>query len=495
GESVTTAPQFTENILSFAVAHGLALQGIKESKLVTNLLPHEIRVERIIRAKKPWAAIAAAALLLGVAGLALGRSQEKAAWTNPNIKTALEQGDKYVKELGGYVSQYKSAEDEAQKAKDTVRSIAAGVEERFNWNLLYQYINEALPRPNGQRLAKVTDNGRVRAEQVYFTQVYDDREEKDKWSGAKAFLRLGQRRTNGGADGPPKAEDLKAEDAMLKYLVQINIEGIVPLYTDDLAESFFKKLKEKEEKEPFLAKSGMRKAEIDQVKKGEVKLFDKDRKSGWIVEVRGFTYHKFTEKFVIDTLVENLAAPETVGFKPPLMTADMKTQVRDRIGYVFLYDRAYSKGPQFKLINTSPLQVALTAPSLLAAAKTADGELGKGLAGTPMTTGPMGMSGDPTSTDSLEAKGPDRSSWKPLGEIAGSSVIAGLGLGQGDVPGAPGLPNIPSRGGAAGMPGDLTAAGAGAPPSRIQRTEFVVFFVWQEPLTPEGPGEAPPTTP
>src|SRR4051812_43235454 len=49
GETVTAAPQFTENILGFAVAYGLALQGLNVTRVHTNLLPQEIRVERMIR--------------------------------------------------------------------------------------------------------------------------------------------------------------------------------------------------------------------------------------------------------------------------------------------------------------------------------------------------------------------------------------------------------------------------------------------------------------
>ena len=43
GDSVVTAPVFTENLLSFAVAYGLALQGLKLPRLQTNLLPQEIQ--------------------------------------------------------------------------------------------------------------------------------------------------------------------------------------------------------------------------------------------------------------------------------------------------------------------------------------------------------------------------------------------------------------------------------------------------------------------
>src|SRR5262249_40604239 len=63
GDGVITAPTFTQNILSFAVAYGGALQGLHLGKVTTNLLPPEIQFDRMIRAKKPWAVAAAAALL------------------------------------------------------------------------------------------------------------------------------------------------------------------------------------------------------------------------------------------------------------------------------------------------------------------------------------------------------------------------------------------------------------------------------------------------
>ena len=83
GEAVTSAPAFTENVLSFAVAYGLAAQGLKVARLQTNLLPPEIRTERLVRAKKPWAAAAAAALLLGTGGLAWSYALE----FPPSIRT------------------------------------------------------------------------------------------------------------------------------------------------------------------------------------------------------------------------------------------------------------------------------------------------------------------------------------------------------------------------------------------------------------------------
>src|SRR5262249_29783842 len=79
-EDVLNAPTFTENIATLAVPYGLALQGIKQAKLQTNLLPPEIQVERMVRAKKPMAAAAAAAMLLGIGLLTLGYAMEIRAY-------------------------------------------------------------------------------------------------------------------------------------------------------------------------------------------------------------------------------------------------------------------------------------------------------------------------------------------------------------------------------------------------------------------------------
>src|SRR5205823_1616507 len=53
GEGVITSSAYTENVLSFGVAYGLALQGLGVARLHTNLLPQDIQVDRLIRAKKP----------------------------------------------------------------------------------------------------------------------------------------------------------------------------------------------------------------------------------------------------------------------------------------------------------------------------------------------------------------------------------------------------------------------------------------------------------
>jgi len=76
------APVFTENVLSFAVAYGLALQGLNKAVVSTNLLPEEICRSRRWSKKRPWFAAAAAVLLVALVMPLFRAYAEKSALTN-----------------------------------------------------------------------------------------------------------------------------------------------------------------------------------------------------------------------------------------------------------------------------------------------------------------------------------------------------------------------------------------------------------------------------
>src|SRR5205807_1355452 len=110
-----------------------------------NLLPHEIRFERMVRAKKPWAVAAAALLLAAVGFLGIARAVERSAWTDPNITKYLKEGKNSLDAASGYDKEVERLEGEAKATHETVLRVAAGVNERFNWNLLYRYVSDAIP--------------------------------------------------------------------------------------------------------------------------------------------------------------------------------------------------------------------------------------------------------------------------------------------------------------------------------------------------------------
>jgi len=62
-----SAPTFTQNVLSFGVAYGLALQGLGETTISTNLLPQKVQEAMKWKRRQWWFAGAAAVLLVALA--------------------------------------------------------------------------------------------------------------------------------------------------------------------------------------------------------------------------------------------------------------------------------------------------------------------------------------------------------------------------------------------------------------------------------------------
>ncbi len=145
GAQVVSSPSFRENLLSFGVAYGLALQGLGKGAVHTNLLPKEITLDRLIDRKKPWAVAAAATLLLGCSisfaaySLALGKVDAE-RW-----KTAETQAT----QLKGTADRLKGDCDAARKEfQDTTeigQHLVGNVDGRIRWLELLKAINECLP--------------------------------------------------------------------------------------------------------------------------------------------------------------------------------------------------------------------------------------------------------------------------------------------------------------------------------------------------------------
>lgn len=512
GDEVVNAPQFTENILSFAVAYGLALQGVGKTRLRTNLLPSEIRVERMIRAKKPWAAAAAAAILLAVAGLTFGRNLEFSAVNDSSIKDAIEVGKKTLSQVGELRTQYDAEVNKIEDSKKTIRIIGAGVDERFNWQELYRFINAAIPRPNGDKVPRTTRLGGSPL-----------RKYKNKLSDW-AFQKVEDKRYKRGLDPPPKGlnaaqvkkKAIEEEENIKKHLIQINIDGVAAMFSDDLVAGGYY---------DALIRINKRLETMDLEERGKVQLKQGVPTKGWVVEIRGYTFHKDGIKFVTDTFLENLANPKGVGNSYPPSLGEMKksdvpkeaapkeTPPKDaapkdaaakdakgeatkeeapppqdtrRVGYLILLNEYTAKDPQpgqYYIIRTSML------PTLVGGIGVGGFGFGEGPGPGEGRTGdiPPGAAGqDPLSGELPGGEGemagpvaPTRSSWKAAGEIA-SSILSGGGAGM---PLAPPVPE-PSAG-----TGQTTTT---LPIVRQPRTEFVIVFIWQEPTSESEttPGDA-----
>jgi type IV pilus assembly protein PilM len=503
GDSVVSAPVFTENLLSFPVAYGLALQGLGQSRLTTNLLPQEIQFDRKIRAKKPWMVAAAAALLLGAGVLTLGYGLKSRALGHPidfekyddPIAKAMKEGKNAVGRAQAQNSLATTREGEVKKTTDDVRAIVAGKDERRNWNSLSEFVSDCVPKPDGTNL-----------KEPFQTKYWNNT------AAHAAYEQYRQRRL-----GLGNVVDVPLEEEALQNLATADVESVNCLFTDDLKD-FYTKAKErylsKEMGHQRFDESGIDvfQPTID----GQPKLYSEmlPEGAGWIVELRGHTYQKDLE-FIQRTLVYNLnkmgfgsgLAPATL---PPGTDPSTIDPIKGRISHAFEFFHWGDKEPQpgtFKWIDKSYLQDVMTGGT--GGQVSAPGGPGGNMpSAMPFSPG-KGMAGMGDSERPGQQGPTSRSAWAPLGP---TSLGGGSGAGgTGGFPGAPGTerrgPSLSlGTGGAGGAGGALSAGGRGSSPAapaapgtdqpksgQKQRTryEFVVFLVWREPVLDASAAAAP----
>jgi type IV pilus assembly protein PilM len=487
GDAVTRDPLFVENLLSFPVAYGLALQAVGEARLTTNLLPAEIRTDRLIRAKKPYGVAAAAALLLGTGGLALGYGATYRSVSDPVIDKALDTAKAAVGKVSAQEGKFTKAETTIKETKGEVKAVVAGQDERLNWARLTEVLSAALPRPG--TAGNLPDP------------VWRSTEDK----GKSAFDVFQQRMR----DGVPIEQALQYEQSEHPMnLAMVNVEAVYPRWVDSLP-AFFAKADEEVYGDPtakpargygeniarVMLKDEKKEDETTKREKPEVK-----EGGGWVVEVRGWTDHKNGERFIREGLIANLQkmsatfAEQNGGDKKagkyiPGLEAD---PVKGRVSHAFIYHT-------WMIENASPNQMVNISRSYLDALAGGGGASG-GLGGYGGGPGPLPPSSPPPgavpgATDGGVAPAgatPAGPAWTPL---AGGGAAAAGGYGR---PGGGAFEGglSPPPGGSSVPPPAASGSGLVALPAPAlvegqtrKRYEFVVMFVWREPVpvvTPEG---------
>jgi type IV pilus assembly protein PilM len=175
GDSVLTDPLFVDNMMTFAVPYGLALQAVGKTRIRTTLLPPEIAMERKIRSKKPWAIAAAAGLLLAMGISTMGsasvlRSYSEARWDEQqkNVKAVQAQ-------IAAQKTAYGATEAEHKRIRESIDRLVAPLEKRAIWMELFKAINECMPRDDVDELEQmdITLQNKVRIESITTMKVAD----------------------------------------------------------------------------------------------------------------------------------------------------------------------------------------------------------------------------------------------------------------------------------------------------------------------------------
>lgn len=141
GDAVLNAPLFKENILSFAVPYGLAIQAANQTQIKTTLLPPEIATERMIRRKKPWAVVTAAVLLFGLCLSTIGEANTNASVSEDRFGEAMKKRDALKKKVSDYTSQYNSKKGEFTGAHSQGEALIKGIKDD-TWLEFYRVLTE-----------------------------------------------------------------------------------------------------------------------------------------------------------------------------------------------------------------------------------------------------------------------------------------------------------------------------------------------------------------
>lgn len=429
GDSVLTAPVFAENVLGFAVAYGLAIQGLSMGRLQTNLLPPEIQLHRIVRSKKPWALAGAAALLLGTATLMFGLGTEKKAVAAPVINSALAEAKQTIQSVEDWKQKCAAEKGKVAASQRALQSIEAGQQERLNWLNLHKFILDSLPRSDGKNLAE--------GQKKY----WDDKAQE-------AYKKLS---TQG---------DVGAEGAA--DLIQVNLECMNTYYVQNL-EAYFQRVKEMK---PELY--GMSAKDRNKPPQG----------AGWIIDLRGFTYHKGQKEFLKDVLIANLTSRPMLATKKPAPApakpaaaapapapapmpagpaAKPPPKPVSQVSHALLFDfKLIAEGQKSELMEVNDVFRMLTVETQVKRAAT-----------PPVPGAPPGAPPAAAVLASAPSVGGKwLSNWKPLLDWPAYKTT-----------------------------GVLETKSKPVPSEGLIRTEFIVLFVWKEPLRSEQLKRAAPAAP
>ena len=151
GEKVLNSSEFQDNVLTFAVPMGLALQCLGVTRVHTTLLPSEIKTARLIRQKKPWAVIAASILLAGLAVDVFPRGCVDRSVRDVAVVAASKASDKAYSEITNTQGEYDTLAGEFDGEQLRQQTLLGGSERAELIPEVFRAINECLPREVGNQ--------------------------------------------------------------------------------------------------------------------------------------------------------------------------------------------------------------------------------------------------------------------------------------------------------------------------------------------------------
>ncbi|MEQ9411866.1 MAG: type IV pilus assembly protein PilM [Fuerstiella sp.] len=155
GDGVLSDPLFIDNIMTFAVPYGLALQTLNATRIRTSLLPPEIVVQRLIRRKKPWAVGMTAGLLLAMGISTFANARVLSSVSEEKWKPGHDAVQAFQGLISSNESAYSTEKSEHEKNRKEIDDLTAPLQKRELWVELIKSIYEALPQQTGDAVEEM----------------------------------------------------------------------------------------------------------------------------------------------------------------------------------------------------------------------------------------------------------------------------------------------------------------------------------------------------
>ena len=179
---------------------------MEQTHIQTTLLPPEIATARKVRAKKPWAVLAAALLLLAMSISAYGFAGRNKTVSVEKFGIVEGEVDRLNKKVAGYEGNFNGLVKKFNEAEVKEKNLLSPLKNRNKWGEWLKTLNECLPRDvgNNKDVTKLSEKKMIKISSITTERVPDVGE----WfrglkDGEKFYMLLSERKT----DAPvPKGE-------------------------------------------------------------------------------------------------------------------------------------------------------------------------------------------------------------------------------------------------------------------------------------------------
>jgi len=293
GANVVSTPKYKDNLLSFANAYGLCIQGVGKGRLSTNLIPRELVTARLIRQKKPWALIGLSVFLLAVAFNFLFHWNRWREAHQDRFESVASKVANVSSTSSNHKSQHEELTAEYERLKLAGDEVVSGADARFLVLELLKALNSALPvdvELDPLAIRKENFDSRPElfikyVESQYFANLEDyyTPDAKERYQSFLTSLEFSKRREAKPDDGAASEEE--ATDAGGEE--DFEEDGFADDFEEDGVEDGMDDEPLVEGREPPLPSPG------------------------WVFQIRGFHFHNedeynFGEQYLFNTLLNNL---------------------------------------------------------------------------------------------------------------------------------------------------------------------------------------------